>query len=463
VSWVFVALIAYVSAQFAIGVWLSKRIATDTDYILAGRRLGPLLVAFSVFATFFGAEAIVATSGAVYEQGIAGATVDPFGYGAALLIVGLIFAGPLWRRGLVTFADLFRQRYSPGVEKLLVFILLPGSLFWAAAQIRAFGQVLAGNSELGVTTAIILAALLIGGYSIVGGLLADSVTDLIQGTILIAGLAILVVVLAMSAPAAPEAATTAQAASAGAAEPKGVLAFIESLLVPICGTVVSVEIISRFLGSRSASVAKVGTSSGAVLYVLVGLLPIALGLIGQRLLPGIEQSEQIVPRLAEAYLPGILRIALAGALVSAILSAVHSILHGSAAQVSQNVIARAVPGLGPVQRLWTVRATVLALTLTAFFIALTTDRIKELVETASAFGSAGVFVAIVFGLFTRFGGPASAYAALITGTAVWALGRYVAEVETPYMIALAASFTAYVVFAVVEAAMSRRKMKEIAL
>ncbi|MBC7801747.1 MAG: hypothetical protein H7Z10_14090, partial [Gemmatimonadaceae bacterium] len=46
-------MIAYVLAQFAIGIWVSRRVKSESDYILAGRSLGPTLVAFSVFATWF--------------------------------------------------------------------------------------------------------------------------------------------------------------------------------------------------------------------------------------------------------------------------------------------------------------------------------------------------------------------------------------------------------------------------
>src|SRR5688572_17485114 len=171
-NWLLVAIVAYVLVQFAIGTWVSRRMASEADYILAGRKLGVALVTFSVFATYFGAEAIVASGGAVYEKGLRGALVDPVGYASAIIIVGLFFARALWSRGLTTFADLFRKRYSPGVEKLVVIMLLPGSVIWAAAQVRAFGQVMSANSSLGLANAITLAAILVGAYSVVGGLLA---------------------------------------------------------------------------------------------------------------------------------------------------------------------------------------------------------------------------------------------------------------------------------------------------
>jgi Na+/proline symporter len=62
VNSVLLAILGYVALQFAIGVWVSRRVATETDYILAGRTLGAGLVSFSVFATFFGSEAVTAAA-----------------------------------------------------------------------------------------------------------------------------------------------------------------------------------------------------------------------------------------------------------------------------------------------------------------------------------------------------------------------------------------------------------------
>jgi Na+/proline symporter len=94
-----------------------------------------------------------------------------------------------------------------------------------------------------------------------------------------------------------------------------------------------------------------------------------------------------------------------------------------------------------------VRLTVLALSVVALVLALTSERIKDLVEVASAFGSAGVFVAAAFGLFSSFGGARSAFASVVTGGVVWALGRFALDWTAPYITALIASTVAYVVVA----------------
>ena len=442
---ILLAIVAYVLIQFAIGAWVSRRMSNESDYILAGRRLGTALVVFSVFATYFGAEAIVASGGAVYEKGLSGALVDPIGYASAIVIVGLFFARALWSRNLTTFADLFRQRYSTGVEKLVVIMLLPGSIIWAAAQIRAFGQVMSANSGMSLAAAIGLAAFLVAAYSVVGGLLADAVTDLIQGVAVVLGLLILGVIVA----------TQVGGVSAGLAqvEPErlqlfrleqGLLETLEHLAIPICGTIVAVELISRFLGARTAQVARTGTVLGGGIYLIVGLIPVFLGLVGPRVAGDIPDSEQMVPRLAAMMLPGILYVAFVGAIISAILSAVHAALHAPASQVSHNIVVRLVPGISEPGKLWAVRMTVMGLCLIAYLISVSSQRIHDLVETASAFGSAGVFVTALFALFTQFGGPLSAYTSMLSGMLVWAIAKYGFDLTAPYLLGLLAATVSYV-------------------
>jgi Na+/proline symporter len=94
--------------------------------------------------------------------------------------------------------------------------------------------------------------------------------------------------------------------------------------------------------------------------------------------------------------------------------------------------------------------TVMALCVVAYLISVTSQRIHDLVETASAFGSAGVFVAMLFALFTRFGGPASAYTSVVSGMLVWAVGKYGFDLTAPYLLGLLAATVGYVAAALVD-------------
>jgi Na+/proline symporter len=437
----------YLSVQLAIGVLVSRRIASESDYLVAGRRLGTSLAAFSIFATWFGAETVVGAAGSIYSDGLAGGSADPFGYGLCLIVLGLFVAAPLWRRRYTTFGDLFRERYSVGVERLAVLLMVPTSVLWAAAQIRAFGQVVSASSELEVSIAITLAAGFVVIYTVVGGLLADVITDFVQSVAVIVGLVVLFIAVASARGGLPELTALIEPARLAPFSMAGAtpLEILEAWAVPICGSLLAVELLARILGCKTATTARNATLIGAALYLSIGLIPVTIGLAGPALLPNLDEPEQLIALLAQEHLPTFLYVLFAGALISAILSTVDSCLLAAASLVSHNLIVPARPGISERGKVLSARVGVLVFGALAYVIALHAGGIYELVATASAFGSAGIFVVGLFGLFSRFGGPASAYAALVSGVVVWAAGEYWLEWSTPYLAAVATALLAYLI------------------
>jgi Na+/proline symporter len=307
--------------------------------------------------------------------------------------------------------------------------------------------VVSASSDLDVTVAITLAASFVIVYTVVGGLLADVITDFVQGVAVIVGLIVLLVAIADASGGLPALAQTIEPArlapfSTAAATP---LEILEAWAVPVCGSLLAVEMLSRILGCRSATTARNATLVGAALYVAVGSIPVVIGLAGPKLLPNLEEPEQLVALLAQEHLSTFLYVLFAGALISAILSTVDSCLLAAAALVSHNLILPLRPTTSERGKIWSARLGVIAFGAIAYWIALHAGGIYELVATASAFGSAGIFVVGLFGLFSRFGGAASAYAGLAAGVLVWAAGEYWLEWSTPYLAAIAAAFVAYVV------------------
>ena len=120
--------IAFLVAQLALGVWMTRRVKTESDYLLAGRSFGPVIASFTIFATWFGAETCLSAAGLAYSEGLAGTGSEPFGYALCLVLMAVVFAIPLWKRGLVTLADLFRERYGLSVERFAVLLMVPTSI-----------------------------------------------------------------------------------------------------------------------------------------------------------------------------------------------------------------------------------------------------------------------------------------------------------------------------------------------
>jgi len=443
-NWLLAGIIGYLAIQLAIGIVVSRRIHTETDYILAGRSLGLGLASFSIFATWFGAESIQGAAGTMYADGLSGASADPFGYVLCILLVGVVFARPLWNRGFTTFGDLFRARYSTAVERVVILLIVPTSVIWAAAQVRAFGNVVSHASNIPLDWAITVAAMFVVLYTAVGGLLADAWTDLVQGIAIIVGLLVLLGVLLTSGDlqAAWMQVPPERLALLGDGSAPW-YALLEAWAVPVVGSMLAVELLSRVLGCESAATARRACLVGSGLYLAVGAVPALLGLCGPYLVPGLDDPEQLVPALASRHLGTWLYVPFAGALISAILSTVDSCMLAGSTLVTHNVVLPLWPDLSERARLLASRLGVLTLGILAWALALRAESIKDLVELASAFGSAGVFVVACFGLFTSIGGAPSALAALATGMLVWAAGAFLLAWPAPYVTALAAAVVAY--------------------
>ena len=454
---VLAGILVYVLAQLAIGVWVSRRIATEEDYFVAGRRLGIVLASGSIFATWFGAETCVGAAGRVYEEGLGRTSVEPFAYGICLLLMGLLFAAPFWRARIVTLADLFRTRYSPGVERFAAILLVPTSVLWAAAQVRAFGHVLAtlGGFEIGAALAISTGVVIV--YTAAGGLMADVVTDLVQAIALAIGLVAMLVDVVGELGGFGEAVDVASAALERSREPAGLLHTIEAWSIPICGSIVAQEVVSRAVASRTPSIARSSALLGGGLYLAVGLVPVFLGLVGSRLAPGLEDPEQLLPHLARTHLSTLLQVLFAGALISAILSTVDSTLLAASSLLARNLLLAGREDVSEKTRLRIARGSVIGFGLVAWALAVGSEGVFALVEDASGFGSAGVLVIVVFGLFTRFGGAASALASLAAGAATWIAGRYLGlELAHPYLASLGAALAAFLAAAALDRGSARR-------
>jgi Na+/pantothenate symporter len=182
-------------------------------------------------------------------------------------------------------------------------------------------------------------------------------------------------------------------------------------------------------------------------YLLFGLIPVALGLLGSVIVPGLTDSEQILPVLADRYLPTFLGIVFSGALISAILSTVDSALLVAAGLVSHNIVVPLRPGLSERGRVLLARAFVVFFGALAYVMAFRAERVYELVEQASAFGSAGIVTVVFFGLFTRIGGTWSAVSALLAGVMAWIGGAYALDLPYPYLTSLAIAVVSYLIAA----------------
>ena len=245
-------------------------------------------------------------------------------------MLGVVIAAPLWRKQYTTFGDLFRERYSPGVERLAVLLMVPTSVLWAAAQIRAFGQVVSacvGSRGVGRDHGRGRLRRRLHGR----GRLARRrrTRTSCRASRVVVGLVVLLVAVGNAHGGVGELVASIDPArlalfSTADATP---LEIVEAWAVPVCGSLLAVEMLSRILGCKTAATARNATLVGAAIYLVVGLDPRADRARGARTSCRDSKSPSNSSRCSrEQHLSTFLYVLFAGALISAILSTVDSCL-----------------------------------------------------------------------------------------------------------------------------------------
>jgi Na+/proline symporter len=449
-------ILIYLVLQVAIGIYASRFIRNEKDYLVAGRNVPSYLLVFSLFATWFGSESIMGTTAAVYEQGLSGSRADPWGYFLCLVLLGLLIAPKLWKDSYLTLGDFYRDRFGPRVEKLVILILFISSLIWASAQIRAFGQVMSYYTAWPLWVGMGMSFTLVVIYSMLGGLIGDILTDFIQALVLLAGLVALLFFMEQKSHSSflefwqslpPERVSWTAPGESWALR-------VERWMIPALGSLVAQESIQRLLTCRNAQHAKRVTLYSSALYLLAGSIPLVAGLLAPAVLtPGaIDDSERVVLQMAQELLPAWLHIIFVGALVSAILSTVDSILISGGGLVSHNFLIPRLEIKKEKHKVFLTRLSVFLMASLALGMALVSGGIYELVSTASSWGSAGLVVTTLLGLWTPWGGSRTAIFTLLAGIASFSLLSLSRGVETPFTWSVLISLATYLLFAGFESA-----------
>src|SRR5919205_3841451 len=122
--------VLYLVGTLALGVWAGTRIKNTSDFAIAGRSLPLIMVVTTTFATWFGAETVMGIPAKFVQNGLNSVVEDPFGAGTCLILVGLFFAGRLYKMTLLTISDYYRERFGRSIEVVCSLIIILSYLGW---------------------------------------------------------------------------------------------------------------------------------------------------------------------------------------------------------------------------------------------------------------------------------------------------------------------------------------------
>ena len=419
----------YVLVMVAMGFFFMNKNNTIGDYILGGRSLNPWVAAMSAQASDMSGWLLTGLPGLAFVSvaGTKEAVWTAIGLGIGTYLNWLFVAKRLRAYSEVaddalTIPEYFEKRFHDpkGMLKIICalfilffFLIYTASMFVAGAKLF--------STIFGISY---LTALLIGGaviicYTVLGGFMAVSWTDLVQGILMFAALLIVPGILmfgnVVDSSAASAAVIEGFTQLGTDADFKGLV--IASALAWGLGYFGQPHILARFMGIEKASAVRPARII-AMIWVIISMAgALAVGMVGKiYFADGLADSETVFMMLVRALFPPVLAGILLSAILAAIMSTADSQLLVTSSAFANDIYYQFHKDAPQKQLLWVSRITVLVVSAVALFLASNPDSsVFTLVSYAWAGFGAAFGPAILLSLFWKRMNLPGAYAGILTG------------------------------------------------
>ena len=420
---IFTGVAVYMLAMLGIGYYASRKAHTVTDFMVAGRGLSLPICSMTVMATWFGGAMMLGGAGAAFDDGMLGVIADPWGGALALILVAMFFARVFRRLKVITVADFMEQRFGRTASVAITVATIISNVMWVAGMLVAFGTIFEVLTDIPVETGIIVGAIIVFAYTMLGGMWAVALTDFVQMTIIMIGLVALLVVVLVD---------VGGWGAIGYRLPAGTFNMLPTensyehwLNYLRAWTIIGLVDISAQTLFQRASAAKTDRIAqqafyiGGFGYLLFGMIPVFLGIIGSVTMPDIGNSEFIIPELAKAHLHPVAIAIFVGAMLAAIMSSADSALLGASSVLAKNVLPWLKPDASPRMTLIAARLGILLFGGIAIVVALRIQVIFDLMVDANILGLAAIIVPFIAGVYWKKANRSGALAGMGAGLATW--------------------------------------------
>jgi len=193
---VIMTLIAYKLLLLGVGWWASKRVSDESDFFLAsgsdGGGLGAWTAGLSYAASTSSAWVLLGFTGIVFSKGVVGLWLIPGIFGGYLmtwLVMGPRLNAETAAKGHITIIDFITDDMGARLKRMTglfcAALILFCFVFYISSQFQAAGNALDEVFGLSMTKAVLLGAVVIVAYCLLGGFWAASVTDALQAAVML--------------------------------------------------------------------------------------------------------------------------------------------------------------------------------------------------------------------------------------------------------------------------------------
>lgn len=436
------AFVGYLALLIGIGIY-SSRFSSEgiSEFFIGGRKMNRFVVALSAVVSGRSAWLLLGVTGMAYAQG-ASAVWAVIGYIVVELFLFLYYARRLRNFSetydCITIPDFFAERFNDKtgtLRILLVVVFLIFMVSYVSAQFVAGGKAFASGFQLDQSTGVILSAIIILAYTVLGGFLAVSLTDMFQAIFMIFALVVLPVIAVADAGGLQAVLSQLTEMDPTLIDPMALSfgALIGFIGIGL-GSPGNPHILTRYMSIDDPNQLRWTAVIGTTWNVVMAWGAIFIGLAGRVYFPEVDMlpasdTENLYPVLAQQHLHPVVFGVVVASIFAAIMSTADSQLLVAASAVVRDIYDKIINKGKEIPQKKLVlysRLVVLLLVVVALIFGLLA---QDLVFWLVLFAWAGLGAAIgptsILALYWKGTTKAGIIAGLLTGTAVTIIWYYI--------------------------------------
>ncbi len=425
--------IVYFAAMLGVGLYFYRKNKDVDDYYVGGRSLGSWHIGLSVVATDVGGGFSIGLGGLGFAIGLSGSWMLFTGLiGAWLSAVVLIpiISKLSGTHRFFTFPQIFEHFYDKKVALAAGIISAIGYIGFTSSQLLAGAKLASATfSEIDIQTALIIMGIIAVVYTGIGGLKAVIYTDTVQWIILMSGLIFIGIPVAYTQIGGIEAIRATLPAEYLSISNITWQRMVNWAVTIIPIWFVGMTLYQRIYASRNTKQAqKAWFIAGLFEWPLMAFMGVTLGLFSKvafeqgmftelgHVAGAAFDAEMGLPVLLNSVLPAGLMGLMLSAYFSAILSTADSCLMAASGNVQTDILKKIIPiGSDIKSELRLSQIITLLIGVLALFLASYMTNVLELMLYSYAFMVSGLFIPVLFALYSRKPNPNAALLSMIVG------------------------------------------------